>query len=105
MVLVVLAELVLKKPATVVAGVSHSLPVDMVLERIRTLIMNAIFAQPAGGGCLRWRACMSEESLFLPESDACSKSNTSSLTVEDSCPGTGGDSDSAYQDGTNILGE
>ncbi len=64
-------ELVLKKslpPSSL--SIVYSLPVDMVLERIRILIMNAILLNVLAGGAL-FTARMYERKIFIPaESDA-----------------------------------
>ena len=65
-------ELVLKKslpPSSL--SIVYSLPVDMVLERIRILIMNAILLNLLAGGALFTLARMYERKIFIPaESDA-----------------------------------
>jgi two-component system capsular synthesis sensor histidine kinase RcsC len=65
-------ELVLKKslpPSSL--SIVYSLPVDMVLERIRILIMNAILLNLLVGAALFTLARMYERKIFIPaESDA-----------------------------------
>jgi two-component system capsular synthesis sensor histidine kinase RcsC len=97
-------ELVLKKslpPSSL--SIVYSLPVDMVLERIRILIMNAILLNLlAGLRCLRWRACMSGKSLSRRKATPSGWKSTSSLTVR-LLPRRRWGSVFCAQDGTNIL--